>query len=168
MVASETTTTTTTTTTTATTTTTRLSVQSVPSLFVFAPVEYGPWASSPGPQLLSVASSDDCAHGGDTSSSRSLRPWPRRCTTPHEDRGRPGQGRRRARRSTRPSSGRLFLPGQCSSVCATKSLAGAWQSRRGHRCGFRGTPWSSLANLLPWCRSSMLLCRSWWTSWKMC
>ena len=24
------------------------------------------------------------------SSSRSLRPWPRRCTTPHEDRGRPG------------------------------------------------------------------------------
>ena len=28
------------------------------------------------------------------SSSRSLRPWPRRCTTPHEDGGRPGLGRR--------------------------------------------------------------------------
>ena len=26
------------------------------------------------------------------SSSRSLRPWPRRCTTPHEDRRRPGPG----------------------------------------------------------------------------
>ena len=31
--------------------------------------------------LHSEESSDDCAHGGDKSSSRSLRPWPRRCTT---------------------------------------------------------------------------------------
>ena len=28
----------------------------------------------------------------------------------------------------------------------------------------RGTPWSSWANSLPWCRSSMLLYRSWLTS----
>ena len=44
------------------------------------------------------------------SSSRSLRPSPRRCTTPHEDRGRPGPERRITRRSTRPSSGRLPPP----------------------------------------------------------
>ena len=36
-----------------------------------------------------------------------------------------------------------------------------------HRSGSRGTPWSSLANSLPRCRSSMLLCRSPETScWK--
>ena len=35
----------------------------------------------------------------------------------------------------------------------------AWSIRGGHRSGFRGTPWSSLANSLPWCRSSLVLCR---------
>ena len=66
---------------------------------------------------------------------------------------------------------RLFLPSRCSSACTTKSLAGgglpAWQSRRGHRSGSRGTPWSilsTLSALLPWCRSSMLLCRRRWNS----
>ena len=108
-------------------------------------------------------------------SSRSLQPWPRRCTTPHEVRGRPGPGRRRARRSTRPSSGRLLLPSRCSSACTTKSPAGgglpAWQSRRGHRSGSRGTPWStSLTSCvsLPRYRSSMLLCRRRWTSCVTC
>ena len=119
--------------------------------------------------LPSGESSDDCARGGDTSSSRTLRPWPRRCTTLHEDRGRPGPGRRRARRSTRPSSGRLLLPSRCSSVCPTKSPAGgglpAWQSRRGHRSGFRGTPWSSLPTACRSFRCSMFLCSRRWTSW---
>ena len=49
------------------------------------------------------------------SSSRSLRPWPRRCTTAHSARRWPGPGRRRARRSTQPSSGRLLLPSRNSS-----------------------------------------------------
>ena len=103
------------------------------------------------------------------SSSRSLRPWPRRCTTPHEDRGRPGPGRRRARRSTRPSSGRLLLPSRSSSSCTRKSPAGgglpAWQSRRGRKSGSSGTPWSSLPMSLPWCPLLLFLSRSWWTSW---
>ena len=41
------------------------------------------------------------------SSSRSLRPWPRRCTTPHEYRRWPGPGRRRASCTTRTRTGRL-------------------------------------------------------------
>ena len=86
----------------------------------------------------------------------SLWPLPRSCTIPHEDRGWPGPG----------------IPSRCSSVFTKKSPAGgrlpAWQSRRGHRSGSRGTPWStSLTScvLLPWCRSSMLLCRRRWNSW---
>ena len=67
------------------------SIPSVPISCVFAPFSMD---LSEQPGLLSVASSD--AHGGDMNSSRSLRPWPRRCTTPHEDRRRPGPGRRRA------------------------------------------------------------------------
>ena len=58
------------------------------------------------------------------SSSRSLRPWPRRCTTPHVDRGRPGPGRRRATWSTRRRSGRLLFPSLCSSACTKKSPTG--------------------------------------------
>ena len=41
--------------------------------------------------------SDDCARGGDTSSSRSLRPWPRTRTTAHSARRRPGPGSGSAR-----------------------------------------------------------------------
>ena len=68
-------------------------------------------ASSPGPELLSAASSGDCAHGGDMSSSRSLRPWPRTLTTqPHGDRRRPGPGRRITRCTSRRRSGRILLP----------------------------------------------------------
>ena len=40
----------------------------------------------------SGASSDDCARGGDTSSSRSLRSWPRFSTTAHSATRRPGSG----------------------------------------------------------------------------
>ena len=87
------------------------------------------------------------------SSNRSLRPWPRRCTTPHEDRGRPGPGRRRARRSTWPSSGLLLLPGWSSSACTKKSPAGnglpAWQSRRGRRSGSRRRTVEQPAELAP-------------------
>ena len=102
-------------------------------------------------------------------SSRSLRPgqiYPP--LSPTGDRRRPGPGRRRARCTTRLRSGRLLLPSRSSSACAKKSPAGgglpAWQSRKGHRTGSRGTQWSSLPNSLPWCRSSTLLCRRWWTS----
>ena len=107
------------------------------------------------------------------SSSRSLRPWPRRCTTPHEDRGRPGPGRRRARRSARPSSGRLLLPSRCSSACTMRSPAGgglpAWQSRRGHRNGFHSALWSPCSRRSCLSRLSMFLCCRWWTSrWISC
>ena len=113
--------------------------------------------------LLSEESSDDCARGGDTSSSRSLRPWPRLLTTqPYGNRRRPGLGRRRARCTTRLRSGRLFLPSRSSSACTRTSTAGsglpAWQSRQGHRRGSRGTPWSSLANSFPWCRGRLSKC----------
>ena len=72
-----------------------------------------PWtvASSPVQVLHSEESSDDCARGGDTSSSRSLRPWPRTSTTPpYGDRRRPGLGRRITRCTTRRRSGRILLP----------------------------------------------------------
>ena len=50
-------------------------------------------AGSPSQKLASGASSDDCARGGDTSSSQSLRSWPRSLTTqPYGDRRRPGPG----------------------------------------------------------------------------
>ena len=115
-------------------------------------------------ELLSVASSDDCARGGVTSSSRSLRPWPRRYTTqPCGDRRRPGPGRRRGSCTSRPRSGSPLLASRSSSVCTKKSLEGgglpAWQSRRGRRSGSSGAPW---------CRSSTLLCRKQWTSWWKC
>ena len=83
--------------------------------------------------LLSGASSDDCARGGDTSSSRSLRPWPRLLTISHtgteDGQGPEGGARGQARRATATD-----LPSRCSSACTTKSPAGgglpAWQSRR--------------------------------------
>ena len=55
---------------------------------------------------LSDGGSEDCACGGVTSSSRSLRSWPRFITTlPHGDRRRPGSGRGITRRTTRRRSG---------------------------------------------------------------
>ena len=80
------------------------------------------------------------------------------CTTPHEDRGRPGPERRRARRSTRPSSERLLLP----------SLP-AWQSRRGRRNGFHSAPWSPCSRRSCPSRLSMFLCNRRLTSrWISC
>ena len=76
------------------------------------------------------------------SSIRSFRPWPRRCITPHEDRGRPGPGRRR----TSPAGGGLAEPAGC-------------------RSGYSDAPWSSLPTSLAWCPLSLYLSRSWWTSW---
>ena len=103
--------------------------------------------------LHSEESSDDCAHGGDMSSSRSLRPWPRRCTIPHEDRRRTGPGRRRASCTTRTRTGRLLLPSRCSSSCSMKSSAGgglpAWQSRRGRRSGYSDHTMEQLADVAP-------------------
>ena len=62
-------------------------------------------------ELPSGESSDDCARGGDTSSSRWLRPWPRSNTTqPHGDTRRPGPGRRITRCTSRRRSGRSLLP----------------------------------------------------------
>ena len=37
--------------------------------------------------------------------------------------------------------------------------------RCGRRGGYSGTPWSTSSTSLPSCRSSMYLCRSWWTNW---
>ena len=54
------------------------------------------------------------------SSSRSLRPFPRRCTTPHEDRGRPGPGRRRASCTTRTRTRGPPLHSGSSSICLTR------------------------------------------------
>ena len=63
-------------------------------LFLFAsPAARWTSAGSPSQELPSGESSDDCARGGDTSRSRSLRPWPRlRTTQPYGDRRRPGPG----------------------------------------------------------------------------
>ena len=72
-----------------------------------------PWTplSSPVQELHSEESSDDCARGGDTSSSRPLRPWPRRYTTPPKgDRRRPGPGSGGANSTTRRRPGGPPLP----------------------------------------------------------
>ena len=88
-------------------------------------------------ELHSGASSDDCARCGDTSSSRSLWPWPRLRTTPlHGDRRRPGLGKRYELKHT-VKFWKHVSPSQSSSACSTKSPAGgglsAWQSLPGRK-----------------------------------
>ena len=41
-------------------------------------------------------------------------------------------------------------------------------TRSGRRSGFCSTSWSRLETSLLGCLLSMLLCRRWWTSWRMC
>ena len=97
------------------------------------------------------------------SSSRSLRPWPRRCTTPHEDRRWPGPGRRRARRSytakfrtTPPPQPVLFSlyeeePGG-------RRPEASVEPRPQERVQLHTV--EHITDLsLPWCRFSMHLCR---------
>ena len=85
-----------------------------------------------------------CARGGDTSSRRWLRSWPRFSTTqPHGDRRKPGPGRRITRRTTRRRSRRILPSSQSSSAC-TKSLRvrGPGLSRSlGRTSGSSGAPW---------------------------
>ena len=98
--------------------------QACPLFFVFALVKWT-LASSPCLELQSVESSDDCAHGGDMSSSRSLPPLPRFSTTPHEDR-RPGPRRRRARSSLydeEPGGRRACQPGRAAVATGAGSEA---------------------------------------------
>ena len=81
------------------------------SLFCESPVSRWTLAGSPEQELRSGESRDDCARAGDTSSSRSLRPWPRSSTTlPYVDRRRPGPWRRITRCTSRRRSGRILLP----------------------------------------------------------
>ena len=64
--------------------------------------------------------------------------------------------RRRPPRRRRQGSRRTLAYGHrrpCLRGCGQP----AWLSHREHRSESRGTPWSSLANSLPRCRSSMLL-----------
>ena len=44
----------------------------------------------------------------------------------------------------------------------------AWQSRRGHRNGFRSAPWSPCWRRSCPSRLSTFLCRRLWTGWRMC
>ena len=111
-------------------------------------------------ELYSVESSDDCAHGGDMSSSRSLRPWPRFSTTPHEDRRRRGPGRRISSCTARRCSGRILLPRRqaqstlpwMSMMCLPPWVPGLTGSRRsGRRSGYSGAP-CSRSSTTPFCR----------------
>ena len=67
--------------------------------------------------------------------------------TPHEDRGRPGPGRRRARRSTRPSSGGLLLPRRSSS-CTTRKMPSG-------RCGLGRSV--TLCRRAGWCGTAAVV-----------
>ena len=106
------------------------------------------------PSCSAVTAADNCARGGDTSSSRSLQPWPRSSTTqPHgtDDGQGWGGGSRGARRRSRrirqaPST---FPPGRG----LTASLAS------GRRNGYSDTPWISLLTACQSFPSSMYLCR---------
>ena len=61
---------------------------------------------------MAVEGSAVCARGGDTSSRRWLQSWPRfSTTTPHGDRGRPGQGGERETNYTATQPGRCSPPG---------------------------------------------------------
>ena len=56
-----------------------------------------------------------------------------------------------------------------TTVCRSSGAPGLTaSSRSGRRSGFCGTPWSRLETSLLGCLLSMLLCRRWWTSWRMC
>ena len=108
------------------------------------------------------------------SSSRSLRPWPRRCTTPHEDRGRPGPGRRRARRVhgevPDDSSSQPVLFSLYEEEPGGRRPASLAEPPRPQERVQRHTVEhiTDLVRVAPWCRSSMLLCRRWWTSCMTC
>ena len=97
-------------------------------------------------------------------------------TQPYGDRRRPGPGRRRARRSTRLSSGRLLLPRRQ----AHSTLPWTWMTCLPpvapdqtvcmtclvHRSGYSGAP-CSRSSTTPLCRFSTILSRRWWYSrWK--
>ena len=83
--------------------------------------------------------------------------WPQPCTALRSE----VQG---PRRTTLHGARRRSTPGRtrCSSSCSTKTPPGCgrpvWSSRRGHRSGFRGTPWSRWPTSLPWCRLPRCSC----------
>ena len=99
-----------------------------------------------------MGGSDDCARGGDTSSSRSLRPWPRSgITHPCRDRRRPGPGRRITRCASRRRSGRTLLTSgteffslDLEDVLAAGSRPTVCLTCLVRRSGFCGALWSSL------------------------
>ena len=97
----------------------------------------------------SDAESDGSAPCCDMSGCPSLWSWPRSCTTPQEDRGCPGPGRRISSCTTRRNSGRILLrrrQAQCtlpwtSMMCLPPGAPGLTGSRRsGRRSGFCGGP----------------------------
>ena len=104
---------------------------------------------------------DPCARGGDTKRRASRLRWsqpcitavmwgPRRtkpCGTEEDHRG----GGGRARDALRPTG---------TDAPASRDAASQPGYRSEHKSESRGTPWSSLANSLPRCRSSMILCRA--------
>ena len=144
----------------------------------FLRVTFCPWtlASSPVQVLHSAESSDDCGCGGVTSSSRSLRPWPRLPTTqPYGDRRRPGPGRRGTGTSTRRHGDRSpLLPSRSSSSCSKrKSLAvpghPVWVSRGGRRRRSSSAPSSSSPTSYLWCRFwTLLSCLGGIRWWRCC
>ena len=90
-----------------------------------------------------------------------------------------GKGRGRStRRTTRRSSGRTPPPTSpahstlrltTTTVCQrSRAPSLTTSTRSGRRSGFCSTSWSRLETSLLGCLLSMLLCRRWWTSWRMC
>ena len=114
-------------------------------------------------ELLGRASSDGCARGGDTSSSRSLRPWPRTSTAqPHGQKtAKAGEGVRGEVHGQVPGA----LPPQAAGVqhfhLDDDEAPGQTDSLPclDRRSGFCGTPWSSLSTACRSRRRSRLLRR---------
>ena len=111
------------------------------------------------------------------SSSRSLRPWPRRCTTPHEDRRRQGPGEEyetqytaKFRKHSSPKSpAHSTSRSTTTTVCRSSGAPGLTASTRsGRRSGYSGAPWSRSSTT---CRLSLFSTppsRRWWTQWWTC
>ena len=126
--------------------------------------------------LLSGASSDDCARGGDTSSNRSLRPCHVHAPMRTASEDSPGRGGG-TRCSTRRSSGTTHTPRSPTRGDTTSTLTTAcrssvapgqtgWHPCLVHKSGFSGTSWSRSSTLCLGCGFSMLPCRR-GNSWRM-
>ena len=150
--------------TTTTTTTTRRLSQESPCFFVALFTMDTGWQPT---SAVSGVSSDERARGGDTSSSRSLRLWPRLRTTAHSARRRPGGYEMLYIAKFRDNP----PPRSLARGTATSAMTGGSRPDRllavsGLQERVQRHTADQIIDTFAPCRCSMLLCRWWGRWWK--